>query len=139
MVFDTALSQYAFLLGRVLFGGLLSFMSLHHFLELDELAGYAEAKNIPVPRMAVAGSGLVLLAGGLSVLLGAYPMVGSTLIVVFFVPVTVTMHDFWNVDDPERRQQEMNQFLKNTALTGGALILYAVATVDWPYALGLAL
>jgi hypothetical protein len=35
--------------------------------------------------------------------------------------VTPILHDFWNHDDPEQRQQELQQFLKNTALLGAAL------------------
>jgi putative oxidoreductase len=31
----------------------------------------------------------------------------------------------------------MTQFLKNIAMTGGALAFLAVSGVDWPYALGI--
>jgi hypothetical protein len=37
------------------------------------------------------------------------------------------MHDFWNVEDPEERQQEVFQFLKNTALLGAALAFLQLA------------
>ena len=45
------------------------------------------------------------------------------------------MYDFWSVGDPEQRQQEMTDFLKNVALVGGALVLLAVGGGAWPYAL----
>jgi len=32
------------------------------------------------------------------------------------------MHDFWNIDDPEEKQQQINDFSKNTALLGAALV-----------------
>lgn len=38
------------------------------------------------------------------------------------------MHAFWAVDDPEQKQTEMTQFLKNVALAGGALMLFAIGT-----------
>jgi putative oxidoreductase len=33
------------------------------------------------------------------------------------------MHDFWKVEDPQRRQAEMINFSKNMALLGAALAL----------------
>jgi len=44
----------------------------------------------------------------------------------------VGSHDFWNAEDT---QTEMTQFLKNVALTGGALTLLALGGADWPLAL----
>ena len=43
------------------------------------------------------------------------------------------MHDFWNVQDPNQRTQEMVHFTKNVALLGGALALMAVQE-PWPLA-----
>jgi putative oxidoreductase len=48
------------------------------------------------------------------------------------------MHDFWAVPD-DQVQEEMTQFLKNVALTGGTLALLAVGGQSWPYALGFSL
>jgi hypothetical protein len=45
-------------------------------------------------------------------------------------------HDFWSVEDPQQRQQEMTDFLKNVALVGAALVLLAVSGGPWPFALG---
>jgi hypothetical protein len=36
------------------------------------------------------------------------------------------MHDFWRVQDPEKRQSEMINFTKNMALLGGSLALMGV-------------
>jgi hypothetical protein len=36
------------------------------------------------------------------------------------------MHDFWRLDDPEKRQNETINFMKNMALAGGTLALMGV-------------
>lgn len=130
-------SAVAFLAGRVLFGGVLAVMGLNHFLQADQMAGYAEMKGAPAPRFSVYASGALLVAGGVSVVLGVAPLVGSVALVAFLVLATPLMHDFWSVEDPEQRQQELTDFLKNAALVGGALVLLAVSGGSWPFAVGL--
>jgi putative oxidoreductase len=45
------------------------------------------------------------------------------LLVIFLVPVTLMMHDFWSVPDPLTLQIERAMFLKNVAMLGGALVI----------------
>ncbi|MFB6304005.1 MAG: DoxX family protein [Haloferacaceae archaeon] len=139
MALNGLLSGWAFLVGRVLFGGVLAFMGLNHFQQPEGLAGYAESKGVPAPTLAVYGSGALLVLGGLSLAAGVYPVVGALAVAAFFVVTTPWIHDFWNVEDPDQRQQQMTQFLKNAALLGGALVLFALTAADWPFSAGLGL
>jgi uncharacterized membrane protein YphA (DoxX/SURF4 family) len=135
MAVESAVGEAAFLLARVLFGGVLAFMGLNHFTSVDELTGYAEHKGLPAPRLAVVGSGLVLALGGVGIVLGVVPVLAAGALAVFLLVSAVTMHDFWTVPD-EQVQDEMTQFLKNVSLAGGALALLAVGGQAWPYAVG---
>jgi uncharacterized membrane protein YphA (DoxX/SURF4 family) len=99
------------------------------------LSGYAASKRVPAPKLATVVSGVLLLIGGLSILLGVYPVVGVAALVVFFVPVTFWMHDFWAVQDPMQRTIQMVNFAKNLALLGAALMLLAIPQ-PWPLGLG---
>lgn len=137
MVVETTLGAVGFLLGRVLFGGVLAFMGLNHFVQRAEMTGYAASKGLPAPDAAVLASGAVLLLGGLGLVAGAFPVLASSALAGFLLVASVTMHDFWTVGDPEARQQELTHFLKNAALAGGALVLLAVGGAEWPFALGL--
>jgi uncharacterized membrane protein YphA (DoxX/SURF4 family) len=58
--------------------------------------------------------------------------------VIFLVPITVIMHDFWTMEGYDR-QNERIHFLKNVGLVGIALILAALGTVPWPAAVGIGL
>jgi putative oxidoreductase len=136
-VLETATGGLAFLVGRLVFGVLLGFMGLSHFTGLDGLSGYADAKGVPAPRLSVIVSGLILLVGGLAIVLGVYPLLGATAIALFFLVVTPVMHDFWTVNEPDQRQAEMTNFLKNAMLFGAALVLAALSETTWPYALNI--
>ena len=114
------------LVGRVLFGGFFLFSGLNHFINLQNMSAYANARGVPLPQFAVALSGLVLLLGGISVIIGYRPRLGLMLIILFLVPVTLVMHNFWAVTDAQARLIEMTNFLKNTALAGAAFGLMAV-------------
>lgn len=138
MVFEAAGAAELFLVARVLFGGVLAFTGLNHFMDTESMAGYAEFKGLPAPRASVLLSGGLSIFGGLSLIAGVYPIIGAGALAVFLVVSAVTMHDFWAVDDAEV-QTEMTQFLKNIYGAGAAVAFLVVATVPWPYALNIGL
>lgn len=127
-----------FLIGRILFGLLLAFMALNHFMQMNDMSGYARAKGVPAARPAVVGSGVVLLLGGLGILLGIYPRISVLLLAIFFVPVTLMVHNFWAVEDPQAKQLEMVNFLKNAVILGAALMALGIP-LPWPYAFNVGL
>lgn len=139
MAFESGSAALVFLIGRILFGAVIAYMGLNHFLNTDDLAGYAEMKGVPAPRAAVLLSGGTLLFGGLSIVLGAYPLLGAGALITFFVITTPKMHDFWNIDDPQMKQNDLINFEKNVALLGASLVFLTLASEAWPYALDLRL
>jgi len=126
----------AFLLARLLFGGVLAFMGLNHFRNADQMVPYAEAKGVPAAGLLVPLTGGLLVAGGLSIVLGVYPMLGAGAVALFLLVSTPLMHDFWAAPETEQ-QTELTQFLKNVTMLGGALVFLALASAPWPFALGL--
>lgn len=120
-----------FLLGRVIFGGYFLQAGIHHFTERKMLSQYAGSKNVPMPELAVQASGLALIVGGTSILLGVKPKVGAAAIIGFLAGVSPVMHDFWKLEDPEKKMHEMVNFTKNLALMGGAIALMGVEE-PWP-------
>lgn len=133
----TSAGEIVFLVGRLLVGGLFAFMGLNHFMDTETMAGYAESKGVPAPRLSVLVSGGTLIFGGLLIVLGLYPAIGAGALATFFLVVTPKMHDFWNIDDPQQKQSEMTDFLKNIVLLGTSLVLLSLGSQAWPYALSL--
>jgi len=125
--------SFAFLIGRLIVGAYYIYSGIHHFLELSQLAAYAKSKGVPAPEIAVAGAGLLLLLAGITLLLGYEPGVGVAALVLFFVPVTIMMHNFWAVP-AEQKMMETIQFTKNLALLGSALMFLKIPR-PWPLSL----
>ena len=120
-----------FLIGRLVFGGFFLYNGIHHLQERKMLAGYAESKNVPMAETAVTATGLALIAGGTSILLGIKPKLGAAAIAIFLGGVSPVMHDFWRMEDPNQRMNEMSNFTKNLALLGASLALLGVDE-PWP-------
>ncbi len=121
----------AFLLGRLLFGGYFLYSGIHHFKDHEMLTQYTGSKNVPAPGLAVTATGLALVFGGTSILLGVKPKIGTAAVLGFLAGVSPIMHDFWRVQDREQRMNEMVNFTKNLALAGGTLALMGVEE-PWP-------
>ena len=113
--------KYAALAGRQLFSVIFIIASAAHFNQRTIEA--AAAHGVPLPDLLVPLSGVIALLGGFSVLLGFQTRVGAWLLVMFLVPVTVMMHNFWSVSDPMTLQVEKAMFMKNVTMLGGALVI----------------
>jgi uncharacterized membrane protein YphA (DoxX/SURF4 family) len=121
----------AFLIGRLVFGGFFLYNGINHLKERKSLAQYAQSKNVPLPEAAVTATGVALIAGGASILFGVKPKLGTAAIAGFLAGVSPVMHNFWDIEDPTQRMNEMINFSKNLALLGGAIALMGVAE-PWP-------
>jgi putative oxidoreductase len=127
------------LIGRVVFSFFFIYSGFNHLTKLSMYAQYAGASGVPAPTVLTALSGLMLLAGGLSILLGVQVRWGSLLIAAFLVPAAFMVHKFWGIADPMMAANQAAHFWKNIALTGACLILFALATLypgRWPYSIG---
>jgi putative oxidoreductase len=92
-----------------------------HFSQ-QEIA-YAANVGVPMARLLVPASGILALTGGLSILLGYRAKIGGWLLVLFLVPVTLVVHNFWAAKDPMTAQMQMVMFLKNVTMVGAALLI----------------
>jgi putative oxidoreductase len=107
-------------LGRILFSLIFVMSALNHFSK--QTIGYAASQGVPLASIAVPLSGVIALAGGLSILLGYRAKIGAWLIALFLVGVT-PLHNFWAVQDPMMAQMQMIMFMKNISMLGGALLI----------------
>ena len=120
---DKSTTRALTLTARVLYSLIFIFAAAGHFS--SQTIGYAAAQGVPLASLAVPLSGILSLLGGLSVLLGYKARWGALALIVFLVPVTIMMHNFWAVSDPMMKQMHIVMFMKNLGLLGGALFIYA--------------
>ena len=108
-------------LGRLLFSAIFFMAGPNHFK--SGTIDYAAQAGVPLAKIAVPLSGIIAILGAISILLGWYARVGALLIILFLIPVSFSMHNFWAVHDPQQAQMQMIHFMKNMAMLGGALLI----------------
>ncbi len=117
------------LLGRFLFALIFLMAAPNNFS--SQTIAYAASQGVPLASIAVPFSGVLALAGGLSILLGYRAKVGAWLLITFLAAVTPMMHNFWTVADPMMRQMQLIMFMKNVSMLGGALLVTQLGTGPW--------
>ena len=80
---------------RLLLVALFLMSAPNHFKA--QTIAYAAQQGVPLASILVPLSGVLAIAGGLSVLIGWQARSGAWLLVAFLVPVTLMMHAFWKV------------------------------------------
>jgi putative oxidoreductase len=108
-------------LGRFFYTLIFVMAGANHFSA--KTIAFSASQGVPLASIAVPLSGVLAIAGGLSILLGYRAKLGAWLIVLFLIPVTCMMHKFWTVQDPMMAQIQMILFMKNVAMLGGALLI----------------
>lgn len=83
----------------------------------------ASARGVPLAHFVVPIAGILGLVGGVSVMLGYRARFGALLLLSFLVPVTLVMHKFWGLPDPQMAMMQKINFLKNVSLCGGCLMI----------------
>ncbi|TGK00971.1 DoxX family protein [Leptospira semungkisensis] len=109
------------LVGRILFAAIFVLAGPGHFT--SERISHASDLGVPLASILVPLSGVIAFVGGLSVILGYKAKFGALLLILFLVPVTFMMHQFWGISDPLQAQIQKVMFIKNISLLGGAILI----------------
>jgi putative oxidoreductase len=113
--------RFLVLAGRILFALIFVTAAPRHFSR--EGIEHAAQLGAPLAELLVPISGVLALAGGLSIALGYKARWGAWSLVAFLLPVTFIMHGFWRLQDPVLAHTQQAMFAKNTSMLGAALMI----------------
>jgi uncharacterized membrane protein len=110
--------------GRIMFTLIFFLSGVTHFTRLADYVALMPAV-IPFREFWVMISGVVELAGATMIVANRAPRLGAWLIVLFLVPVTITVHGVMmaTATDPQMRDIQTSFFLKGVAMTDAALLV----------------
>src|SRR5262249_52738781 len=113
-----------YFVGRLFFALIFIVAAPRHFTA--EGIQHAADLGVPFAAFCVPLSGLMALAGGLSVARGYRSQWGAGVLSGFLGPLALMMHGFWRLHDPQAVHIQQAMFLKNVSLVGAALLLAQV-------------
>ncbi len=124
-------TDFLLLVGRVLLGWLFLISAWDKFGNIAGFAGYLRSLKVPAPEFwsldRRAGRRLVV---GLGLILGAGTRYAALLCALFLIVATALAHRYWEYPAAQVLNQ-YNNFLKNLALLGGALVLFVTGPGRW--------
>jgi putative oxidoreductase len=120
------LLDYVALVGRIVYSAIFIFSAPNHFRV--QYIGYAASQGVPLASVIVPLSGIIAGLGGLSIALGYRAKLGAWLIVLFLVPVTLMLHRFWGLSDPQAAMLQLAMFMKNLSMLGAALLIARIGS-----------
>ena len=118
-------------MGRIFFVGLFAYTARNHIQSHARYVATATGR-LPIPYVAGWPTGVWLLLGDVSMILGVWADIGALMLAAFLVPTTLVFHPFWNVSDPAKRRPQEMSFYRNVSLFGAALALFALFSVAGP-------
>lgn len=83
-----------------------------------------DAKGIPFASVLLGMATVIEFLGGLSILLGVFSKLGSAIVFLYLIPVSLIFHSFWSVS-PDQVHIQLVNFLKNLSIMGGLVMLAA--------------
>jgi putative oxidoreductase len=112
------------LVGRILLSAIFITSGFAKLSDPAGAVGYMNGVGIPNADILVYVAGSAELLGGLSLLVGFLARLGAFGLVLTLIPIQYYFHSFWNMEGAEAKTQ-MVQFMKNLAIMGGLLTVFA--------------
>jgi len=125
--------EIAFLIGRIIVGLFYIMGGVNHFRNHEGMVRFSKTRGLYKPRLLVPLSGVFMILGGLSLLLGKYVLTGVVLLNIFLFVGAFKFHNFWKFPE-DQRMTEMSNFMRNAALFG-ANLMFLVIEVPWALSL----
>ncbi len=111
------------LVGRILLSAIFFFEAIDSAIYFEKTRESMTQHGLTWNQdMLLYGAILFLLLGGTMVLLGYRSSLGAILLLMYWIPVTFIVHDFWTYPEEQIRLQKI-LFMKDMAIIGGLLML----------------
>ena len=110
--------------GRALIGVLFAVSGINKILGFSYVSGWMASSGLPMADLLLAVTILLEVGGGLLLITGIQAGLAAAALALFLVPVTAIFHAFWSAD-AAGFQGQLTHFLKNVAVFGGLLMVYA--------------
>ena len=118
------IDKYIYLTGRVIIGLYFLIPGISKVLSFPEYIQIVTINEVPFPAFSLILVILCQLIFGSSIILGRFLKLGSLILAINIILFNFYIHDFWNINDVINQKHEMQNFIKNTAILAGLLILY---------------
>jgi putative oxidoreductase len=115
----------AALAGRILLALIFLQSGIEKITAYSMVLGYMTKAGLPFPQILLVASAIVEIGCALALITGWKARMGALGLVIWMIPVTLIFHN------PAAGQEAMIHFMKNVAITGGLLMVFAAGPGAW--------
>jgi putative oxidoreductase len=112
------------LIARVLLALMFVLAGFGKLAGLEGTAGYIASKGLPMPMVLAVATGVLELVAGAMIIVGWQARWAALALAAFTVVASVIFHNYWAMPAEQQMMQQL-MFMKNLAITGGLLALFA--------------
>ena len=116
--------KHIYITGRVLIGLYFLIPGIFKILSFSEYIQIVTINDVPLPALSLIIVIMCQLIFGSSIILGRFLKVGSIVLALNVALFNFYIHDFWNINDVINKNHEIQNFIKNSAIIAGLLVLY---------------
>ena len=116
--------KHIYITGRVLIGLYFLIPGIFKILSFSEYIQIVTINDVPFPALSLIIVIMCQLIFGSSIILGRFLKVASIVLALNVVLFNFYIHDFWNINDVINKNHEIQNFIKNSAIIAGLLVLY---------------
>lgn len=120
----------AALVGRILLALMFVLAGFNKIGGFEGTVGYIASKGLPMPSVLAVLTIVLEIGAGLALMAGWRARWAAFALAGFTVLASVIFHNYWAMP-AEQQMVQMLMFMKNLAVTGGLLMVFALGAGGW--------
>ena len=113
----------SFLIGRVILGLYFFVFGFGKVFTYQDIASLMLLKEVPLVVLTLPLTIAIQTIFGLLIIFGKYLRLSGLVLFILTLLINYYIHNFWDLAGDPSQAHEMQNFIKNTAIAGGLLIL----------------
>jgi putative oxidoreductase len=129
---NAATANLAALLGRILLAVMFVLAGYGKIGGFEGTVSSIASKDLPLPAVLAVLTIVLELVAGLALIAGYRARWAALALAAFTVAATLLFHSYWAFPVEQQRVQQL-MFMKNLAVTGGLLMVFAFGAGAWSF------
>ena len=113
----------SFLVGRVILGLYFFVFGFGKIFTYEDIQALMVLKEVPLVAITLPMTITIQTVFGLLVIFGKHLRLSGLILFILTILINYYIHNFWDLAGDPSQAHEMQNFIKNTAIAGGLLIL----------------
>jgi putative oxidoreductase len=115
---------FPLLVARILLALMFVLSGISKLTGLEGTAGYIASVGLPAAQLLAIGAGVLEVVAGALLIVGWQARWAALALAAFTVVASLLFHNFWAMPKEQQFMQQL-MFMKNLAITGGLLFVFA--------------